>query len=1114
MPTIKDWLATLGMSQYEERFVEHGIDFDVLTELDDSDLETMGVLLGHRRKILRAIRDLGRQSTELLTQPSSDRVTRAYSDAERRHLTVMFVDLVGFTALSSRSDPEELREIIAAYHRCSTRVIAGEQGFVAKYMGDGILAYFGYPHAREHDAEAAVRAALALVEAVPKLKVADNLQVRIGIATGLVIVGDLIGSGHKHEPEIVGDTPNLAARLQTIAEPGTVVLAEETRRLLGTLFDVQALAPRQLKGISEPVQAYIALRPSVEGGRFSTTRLGLPTPILGRAREINVLLEQWQLSAAGDGKVVLLCGDPGIGKSRLVADLVDRIAPKQYTSYFCSPHHTHSALYPMINEISRASDFRPGDDIATKLQKLSRYLVQTSTPVEEQELFAELLTLPAENSQNARLTSLERRNRTIEALHRRLTQLTLRGPALVIVEDIQWIDPTSLEVLSRIVGGIAKMPVMLIVTFRSDFSTPWNGQPNVMNVVLDRLDQHDCRDLVRRVVSNEMISADLIDEIIARADGVPLFVEEMTKALLEATAANRSHAKLSTLSLSQLDIPATLHGLLLTRLDQMGDAKIVAQIGAAIGRDFAFGLLCAVSEETQSKLAESLDRLISVDLLVQTGALPDATFTFKHALFQEAAYSTLLRSARRVLQKRIVLILHERFAELEDSQPEVLAHHYSEADDVENAVAWWTKAAERGLRTSAYRETISYVERGLAIGQRLNGDSDQRASRMRLFTLRGQALFHSKGQAAPETVAAFSQARELAATTSNSAERFSIYWGLWAGRFARAELGPMREIATTFLEEAREKPGMPELSVAYRLMGVTQWFAGDYLGSRESLEQALARHNPESADYLASRFGYRENIIAKCCLATVLWPLGEIDRANSLIDEALRAASGSKHAPAIAITHTYAYVIAELSRASGKVTSLARVVVELSREHGLPLFLAAATSRLAWARWWEGDETGEVAFRDGLLRFQEIDFRVYGPHNAILLAELQARAGRMDEALANLDQQINTIEMTGERWMEPEIHRVRGDILLLHRPADFVQAEQVLDLALGIARHQGTRVFELRAAVSLAKLYHARERYRDAAILLKSTLSALSDGVELPEVQEARRLLENRGFAP
>jgi tetratricopeptide (TPR) repeat protein len=764
--------------------------------------------------------------------------------------------------------------------------------------------------------------------------------------------------------------------------------------------------------------------------------------------------------------------------------------------------------------MSRAADFRPSDDVAIKLQKLSRHLTQTSTPPLEQDLFADLLSLPIETSHSTKLTPLERKTQTIEALHRRLKQLTSRDPALVIVEDIQWIDPTSLDVLSQMIKGIAEIPVLLIVTFRSDFAAPWNDQPNVENIVLDRLDQHECRNLVRQVVSNEAISADLIDEIIARADGVPLFVEEMTKALLEATAANRSHSRLTTLSLSQLDIPATLNSLLLTRLDQMGEAKVVAQIGAAIGREFAFELLCEVSEQAQTMLLQSLDRLMSVDLVIQTGELPHATFTFKHALFQEAAYSTLLRSARRVLHKRIVQVLHEKFAQLEDSQPEVLARHYAEADDVENAVAWWIKASERGLRTSAYRETISYVEQGMAFSQRLDSESAQRVSRMRLLTLRGQAFFHSKGQAAPETVAAFGQARELAGATSNGAERFSIYWGLWTGSFARAELGPMSEIAKTFLREARQLHDMPELSVAYRLMGVTQWFAGDYLGSRQSLEEALARHDPGSADYLASRFGYREEIISKCCLAIVLWPLGETSRANSLIEEALHAASESKHAAAIAITNTYAYVIAELTRESGRVASLAKVVVELSREHGLPLFLAAATSRLAWARWWEGDETGEAAFRDGLIRFQEIDFRVYGPHNALLLAELQARAGRTDEALAILNEQVNRIEATGERWMESEIHRVRGDIFLLQKPADVIQAERAFNLALGIACRQGTKVFELRAALSLSKLYYAKAQHHEAMSLLTSTLSEMRDGVELPEVLEARKLLDSRDLAP
>ena len=1113
MPTIREWLATLDMSEYEGRFAEHGIDFDVLTEIVDADLEKIGVLLGHRRKILRAIRDLGGPSADQHLLTSFDPVTAVFSEAERRHLTVMFVDLVGFTALASRSDPEELREIIAAYHRCGTSIITGARGFVAKYMGDGILAYFGYPHAREHDAEAAVRAGLALAEAVPKLTAADKLQVRIGIATGLVIVGDLIGSGRTYEPEIVGETPNLAARLQTIAEPGTVVIAEETQKLLGTLFDLQALPPHQLKGIAGPVQAYVALRSSPEEGRFSAMRSARPGALVGREREIDFLLEKWRIGTTGEGQIVLLCGDPGIGKSRLVAALVDQIklAPTEYLPYFCSPHDTDSALYPIINQMMRAADFRPGDDAATKVQKLSALLGQTSTPIEDHALLAELLSLPNENSRSSRLMPLERRKQMIEALHRRLERRTSRGPVLVFFEDIQWIDPTTLDVLTQMIGRIAKMPILLIITFRSEFAAPWDAQPNMTNLVLDRLGTHDCRDLVRRVVSSALISAELIDEIIARADGVPLFVEEMTKAVLEAELATISVSKASNSPLSKPDIPATLHSLLLTRLDQMGEAKNVAQIGAAIGREFSFDLLCTVSEEAQARLLESLDRLSRADLLVRTGIPPHATFTFKHALFQEAAYGTLLRSARRALHKRIAQTLHEKFPELEDSQPEVIARHYSEADDVANAVTWWTKAAERGLRISAYREAISYAEHGIAAARRLGSDVEQRRSQMRFFTLRGQALFHSKGQAAPETISAFSRARELAASTSEGAERFSIYWGLWTGSFARAEIGPMREIAETFLREAQERPEMPELSVAYRLMGVTKWFAGDYVGSRQNLERALAGQAPESADYLASRFGYREDIITKCCLATVLWPLGEIRRANSLLEEALRAALESGHAPAIAIAHTYAYIIAELNRKPAEVASLAKVVIELSREHGLPLFLAAATSRLGWARWWNGDGAGETEFREGLVRFEEIDFRTYGPHSATLLAELEARSGHIEDALANLERQLQTVESTGECWMESEIYRVRGDICLLRTFPDSAEAERCFDRACEIARRQQTRVFELRAALPLSNLYQIRGRHHDAAILLASALSGLSEDVDLPEAREARGALERLG---
>ena len=683
MQQITDWLKMLGMSEYAERFAENRIDFSVLHDLTDQDLKDLGVVLGDRRKLLRAIGELdaARPAAAAATEPKSQ------DTAERRQVTVMFSDLVGSTALSTRMDPEDLREVISAYQKCVAETVQRFGGFVAKYMGDGVLVYFGYPQAYEDDAEGAVRAGLELIAAVSGLKSPVSLQTRVGIATGLVVVGDLVGSGEAQERGIVGETPNLAARLQGIAEPNTVVIGDSSRKLLGNLFELEDLGAKDLKGIARPVRAWVALRASLAEGRFEALHTTGLTALVGREEELELLLRRWSRAKTGEGQVVLLSGEAGIGKSRLTAALLERIADEPHTRlrYFCSPQHTDSAFYPIVSQMERAAGLAHDDTPQAKLDKLDAMLTQTSTSIQDTALFAEMPSLPNDGCYPALdLIAEQHRQRTLDALAAQLPGLARQQPVLMIVEDAHWIDPTSLEVFGRTVDQIKALPVLVIVTFRSEFNAPWVGQSHVMFLALNRLGEREAAAIITHLVGNRELSADMMAEIVERTDGVPLFVEEMTKAVLEAESEGAARQTVAAVPLSALAVPASLHASLMARLDRLGPAKEVAQIGAAIGREFSHALLAAVVRKAETELGSALDRLIDVGLLFRQGVPPHASYLFKHALVQDAPYGTLLREPRRALHARVAETLENQFSEIAERQPELLARHCSGRADRES----------------------------------------------------------------------------------------------------------------------------------------------------------------------------------------------------------------------------------------------------------------------------------------------------------------------------------------------------------------------------------------------------------------------------------------------
>jgi class 3 adenylate cyclase len=829
----------------------------VLFKLTVEDLISIGVTsVGHRRQLLDAIASLGMAvPAAVVTAPAPGAPAQVV--AERRQLTVMFCDLVGSTALSTRYDPEDLRELIGDYHRAVADTVGHLDGFVAKYMGDGVLIYFGYPQAHEDDAERAVRAGLAVIEAVGKLPTREDLSVRLGIATGLAVVGDLIGEGAAQERGVVGETPNLAARLQGLAMPNTLVIGEATRRQIGGLFDLADLGPQALAGFAEPQLAWRVLSESGEVSRFEALRSG-ETPLVGREEEVELLSRRWQQAKSGEGRVVLISGEPGIGKSRLTAALSEHMGTEPHTRlrYFCSPHHQDSALYPVIGQLERAAGFARDDGPETKLHKLTT-LLAPAAEAGDISLLVELLSLPGgDRFAPLELSPQRKKERTFTALLRQLEGLARTQPILMIFEDLHWIDPTSREFLDLALARIDHLPVLLVATFRPEFQPAWTGQPYVTVMALNRLGRGDGAAMVRGLAGNAtLLPPDVIAEIVERTDGVPLFVEEMTKAVLEA-GAERGRELTASVPGAGLGVPATLQASLMARLDRLGlAAKGVAQIGAAIGREFSYELAASVGDVSEERFQDALQRLVDAGLVFQRGAPPTAEYLFKHALVQDAAYGTLLRRTRQQLHARIAASLENLSPELLDTQPELFAQHYAEAGLVEKSVAYWGKAGHSSAARSAMAEAAAQFHKGLDQLALLPDGPERQRRELEFYSALGAVLQAVKGVAAPETGHVYARARELWERLGSPSEFLQVPFGQSRYHALRGELDLALRLDEDLLRLSHQRNDSAGLVLGHLSSGRNLMIVGRFASSRWHLEEGLALYDPISHRSLAHQAG-------------------------------------------------------------------------------------------------------------------------------------------------------------------------------------------------------------------------------------------------------------------
>ncbi len=1111
---IASWLSRLGLGQYEQAFRDNDVDGEVLRRLTNEDLRDLGVAsVGHRRRLLDAIASLGGLAADASTpQTETSTVLAPTGDAERRQLTVMFCDLVGSTQLSTRLDPEDLRDVIGAYHRAVAAVIADADGFVSRYMGDGVLVYFGYPQAHEDDAERAVRAGLRAIDAVSRLDVKSvKLQTRVGIATGLVVVGDLIGKGSAQEQSVVGETPNLAARLQALAEPDAVVIAAGTRRLVGALFEYHDLGAIAVKGIAGPVSAWQVLRSSVVASRFEALHGGALTRLVGRDEEIDLLLRRWARAKAGDGQVVLISGEAGLGKSRIAAALSERLdaEPATRLRHFCSPYHQNSALYPFVNQLERAAGFAREDPPAVKLEKLEGLLARAAPPDEDVAFIADLLSLPvSERHPLPNLSPQRKKDRTLQALVRQLEGLASEQPVMMVFEDAHWIDPTSRELLDLTVERVRSLRVLLVVTFRPDFQPPWAGQPGVSMLALNRLDRRDRAALVGQIVAGKALPAEVVEQIVDRTDGVPLFVEELTKSVLESGLLREERDRyVLDGALPPFAIPTSLHDSLMARLDRLASVRHVAQIGAAIGREFSYALLRTVSRLSDGELEAALARLVASGLVFQRGAPPEAVYSFKHALVQDAAHGSLLRSSRQQLHAQIADALETHFAELMDGQPELFAQHYAEAGLVEKSVAYWGQAGRRSAARSAMAEAAAQLQKGLDQLALLPDAANRERQELEFRSALGAVLFAVKGAAAPETGHAYARARKLWEQLGFPAEFLQVPYGESRYHMFRGELDLALRLDESLLRLSQQRNDSAGLVLGHFSSGRNLMHAGRFASSRSHLEEVLALHDPISDSSLVHQTGIYPHVNSQGILGIVLLCLGFPDQALARSSAAIAEARRLAHLTSLAVSLTNGTTVLSLVGDNAAFDEWVDQIVAVTTEQGFPVWRAQGTIFRGWLKVKNGDVAEGISLlRSGSSAYRATGAEAYMPHFFALLAGACEIAGQVEEAATLIDRALQIVERTGQRWFAAELYRHKGQLLL--RQGHSEAAEQLYRKALSIAQEQGAKLWELRAAVSLARLGRDQARRSEARDVLAPVYDWFTEGFDTQDLKGAKALLD------
>jgi predicted ATPase/class 3 adenylate cyclase len=1112
---IAEWLASIGLGEYAQRFRDNAIDISVLRDLTEQDLKDLGVLLGHRRKMLRAIAEL--KGHVLPTPPGTQPTPR--DSAERRQLTVMFCDLVGSSALSVRLDPEDLRAIIGAYYACIAEVIARNEGVIARYMGDGVLAYFGYPQAHEDDAEQAARAGLALVDAVANLQtdIGTKLQVRVGIATGMVVVGDLTGEGAAREQAVIGETPNLAARLQALAEPGTVLISENTHRLADGHFDFRNLGPVALKGWAEPIPAWRVLGASGVESRFEAQHKTRLTPLIGRDEELELLLRRWQHSKRGEGCVVVLTGQPGIGKSHIALALQERLQAEPHITlrHFCSAHHTNSALHPFIGQLERAARFERSDSPAEKFAKLEALLVRSGADADRVVApLATLLSLPPNDRYRLpELSPQKLKEMMLAALSAQLDGLAARQPVFIIFEDVHWADPTSLELLTGTLEQVQRLPVLLLITARPEFTPPWPGHAHVTTVSLTRLNRRNGAALIERVTAGKTLPEEVMDQILARTDGVPLFVEELTKAVLETGLLQErdGHYVLSR-PLPSMAIPTTLNASLMARLDRLAPVREVAQIGAVVGREFSYELLSTVAGLPKERLEEALAQLVRSELVFCRGQVPQAVYTFKHALVRDAAYSGLLKSRCAGLHATIADAFEQRFPEIVEAQPETLAHHLTEAGLFEKAAGYWLQGSKKAATRSANLEAIAHAQQGIEALRHLPDGAGKDRLELDFHLALGPCLIATQGPASNKAMATFARARELCERLGDPPEHLRVLFWLTTASVIRGELPLAQEMIAALLQLIEARGDRPALLNAMRGQAMIRLFMGHASAARELLERAVEAFNVSSEEErMAARAAGQDAGVADLALMSwSLWLLGHADTAIARLVAAIQRADAIDHPHSQAYACYYASVLHALRGEFSNAHGFAERCLTLSEEHGFRQWRGLAHAiRGICVTWLNPSPSALEEVRGAFDEYGGAGYQLGITALYVLLCPALLFSHNCEAALEMIEQGLATTSRNSERIFEAELYRLKARALLLRGAPDAEpEAQSLLDRALTTARSQHAKALELRAARDLAALWINQGR-REAALDLLAPIHAwFTEGFDTQDLKQARALLD------
>ncbi|NKK70425.1 AAA family ATPase [Rhizobium leguminosarum bv. viciae] len=1110
MACIASWLARLGLDKYTEAFTANEVDFDALRHLSEEDLRELGLPLGPRRRVLAAI-------TALDMMPRGSSVSApAPVEAERRQLTVVFIDLVGSTEMSQRLDPEEMRDVLRAYQSAVSTEIAQYDGHVAKLMGDGVLAYFGWPRAHEDDAERAVRAGLAAAAATASLTspLGQSLAARIGIATGLVVVGDLIGEGSAQEEAVVGETPNLAARLQAFAEPSTVVIADSTKRLVAGLFEMIHLGFQQLKGFAAPVSAWRITTEADAEGRFDALH-AIATPLVGRSEELELLLQRWEQARTGKDQAVMLSGEPGIGKSRLTAALEERLStePHARLRYFCSPYHVNSALYPVIKQLARAARLGRSDSTSAKLDKIETLIFQPTPDIgEAAPLLATLLSIDTTGRYAPlTLTPQAQKARTLDVLIQQLEGITARRPVVMVVEDTHWIDPTTAEWLDMLIARLHDLRVLLIATFRPEYRPPWLELSHVTALALSPLGHDQGATIVDRVAGGRTLPLDVKNQILARTEGVPLFVEELTKTVLESDLLVDAgdHYRLKG-PLSSLAIPSTLQDSLMARLDRLSSVKNMAQVGACIGRVFHHRLLAAVAGCDAARLRYNLHNLEKSGLILRNGVAPEATYAFKHALVQDAAYQCLLKSRRHQIHAKIASTLQRQFPEVAETEPETLAHHYTAAELPDQAGEYWLKAGQQALTRSANIEALSHLGKGLEVVASLPSTGARLKREVQLQNAMGVAAMAVKGWGAPDVLHAFSSARKLCERLDDSNELFVAVRGEASYQLISGHLREADDLGRQCLQIAQSANDLSLLLEAHHQLWASKLFLGDYRAAEEHTSWGIANYDRERDHRLTYVYtGHDPGVCCRNYSSEILWIHGYPDQALDRVREAVSLAKRVCHSVSIATALSNLAVVHLLRREPGAAREAAQEQLEVSTEFDLPLMVAVARSKIGWALAQQGKlEEGIREMRQAVEAVAATGADMGMAFRLCVLAQAHAQLGEISEGLILLEQAFDITAKTRSRYQVPELLRTKGELLSRMEP-HCSGAERWFRKSLTMARTEGTKSAELRAATSLARFYVDQGRSKEGRKLLTPIYAWFTEGFDTGDLVDARALLDS-----